>query len=159
MMKRALAFFMLSSALNAHAAPKIMLVMHGGAGTITRASMTPEKEKAYREKLEEALRTGHAVLLKGGSSVDAVEASIRVLEDSPLFNAGKGAVFTHEGRNEMDASVMEGKGRRAGAVAGVGCVKNPISAARAVLEKSEHVLLTGRGAELFATRQGLEIVD
>jgi len=136
-----------------------MLVMHGGAGTITRATMTPEKEKAYREKLEEALRTGHAVLVKGGSSVDAVEASIRVLEDSPLFNAGKGSVFTHEGRNEMDSSIMRGRDKAAGAVAGVTIIRNPISAARAVMEKSAHVLMVGHGAELFATKMGLEIVD
>jgi len=159
MLKRALAFFILAFALNAHAAQKIMLVMHGGAGTITRGSMTPEKEKAYREKLEEALRTGHAVLMKGGSSVDAVEAAIRVLEDSPLFNAGKGSVFTHEGKNEMDSSIMRGRDKAAGAVAGVTIIKNPISAARAVMEKSPHVLMVGHGAELFATKMGLEIVD
>ena len=96
-----------------------MLVMHGGAGTITRQSMTPETEKQYRETLEQALRTGHVILAKGGSSLDAVEASIRILEDSPLFNAGKGAVFTHEGRNEMDASIMDGRTMKAGSVAGV----------------------------------------
>jgi beta-aspartyl-peptidase (threonine type) len=139
--------------------PRIMLVMHGGAGTITRASMTPEKEKAYRETLEQALRTGHAVLAKGGTSVDAVEAAIHVLEDSPLFNAGKGAVFTHDGRNELDASIMRGRDKAAGAVAGVTIIKNPISAARAVMEKSPHVMMAGKGAELFATQQGLEIVD
>jgi L-asparaginase / beta-aspartyl-peptidase len=159
MMKRLLAFFILSCALGANAAPKIMLVMHGGAGTITRASMTPEKEKAYREALELALRTGQAVLMKGGSSVDAVEAAIHVLEDSPLFNAGKGAVFTHEGKNEMDSSIMRGRDKAAGAVAGVTIIKNPISAARAVMEKSPHVLMVGHGAELFATKMGLEIVD
>jgi beta-aspartyl-peptidase (threonine type) len=136
-----------------------MLVMHGGAGTITRATMTPELEKQYRETLEQALRTGHAVLTKGGTSIDAVEASIRILEDSPLFNAGKGAVFTHEGKNELDAAIMDGKTRKAGSVAGVTIVKNPISAARAVMEKSPHVMMIGRGAELFATKMGLEIVD
>jgi beta-aspartyl-peptidase (threonine type) len=144
---------------NAAPAAKIMLVMHGGAGTITRASMTPELEKQYRETLEQALRTGHAVLAKGGTSVDAVEASIHILEDSPLFNAGKGAVFTHEGRNELDASIMRGQDKAAGAVAGVTIIKNPISAARAVMEKSPHVLMAGKGAELFATKMGLEIVD
>src|SRR6185369_12688621 len=159
MTKRLLAFFILWCALGANAAPKIMLVMHGGAGTITRASMTPEKEKAYREALEQALRTGHAVLAKGGTSVDAVEASIKVLEDSPLFNAGKGSVFTHEGKNEMDSSIMRGRDRAAGAVAGVTIIKNPISAARAVMEKSAHVMMVGKGAELFATKMGLEIVD
>ncbi|MCU1349695.1 MAG: beta-aspartyl-peptidase (threonine type), partial [Acidobacteria bacterium] len=141
------------------ASPKIMLVMHGGAGTITKASMTPELEKQYRETLELALRTGQAVLAKGGTSVDAVEASIHILEDSPLFNAGKGAVFTHEGRNELDASIMRGKDKAAGAVAGVTIIRNPISAARAVMEKSPHVLMAGKGAELFATKMGLEIVD
>ena len=136
-----------------------MLVVHGGAGTITRASMTPELEKEYREKLAEAMKAGHAVLAKGGTSLDAVEAVIRILEDSPLFNAGKGAVFTHEGRNELDASIMDGRTLKAGAVAGVTILKNPITAARAVMEKSKHVLLVGRGAELFATKMGLEIVD
>ncbi|MDP9361335.1 MAG: isoaspartyl peptidase/L-asparaginase, partial [Acidobacteriota bacterium] len=139
--------------------PHIMLVMHGGAGTITRGSMTPEIEKQYRETLEQALRTGQLILTKGGTSVDAVEASIRILEDSPLFNAGKGAVFTHEGKNELDASIMEGKTKKAGAVAGVTILRNPISAARAVMEKSPHVMMVGRGAELFATKMGLEIVD
>jgi beta-aspartyl-peptidase (threonine type) len=121
--------------------------------------MTPELEREYRAKLEEALKTGHAVLAKGGSSIDAVEATIHVMEDSPLFNAGKGAVFTHEGRNEMDASIMDGKTKKAGAVAGVTIIRNPISAARAVMDKSPHVMMMGRGAELFATKMGLEIVD
>ena len=138
---------------------KIMLVIHGGAGTITRASLTPEAEKDFRAKLTEALKTGHAVLARGGSSVDAVEATIHVMEDSPLFNAGKGAVFTHEGRNEMDAAIMDGRTKMAGAVAGVTVIRNPISAARAVMEKSPHVMMSGRGAELFATKMGLEIVD
>jgi beta-aspartyl-peptidase (threonine type) len=141
------------------ASAKTMFVMHGGAGTITRKSMTPEQEAAIRAKMEEALKAGHAVLARGGSSVDAVEASIRILEDSPLFNAGKGAVFTHEGRNELDSSIMDGKNMKAGAVAGVTIVKNPISLARAVMEKSKHVMLVGKGAELFATTVGLEIVD
>ena len=140
-------------------APRTMLVIHGGAGTITHASMTPETEKAYRQAMEEALRAGHAVLARGGTSLDAVEATIHVMEDSPLFNAGKGAVFTHEGRNELDASIMDGKNKRAGAVAGVTIIRNPISAARAVMEKSPHVMMAGRGAELFATKMGLEIVD
>jgi beta-aspartyl-peptidase (threonine type) len=136
-----------------------MLVMHGGAGTITRQTMTPELEKQYREAIETALRTGHAILAKGGTSLDAVEASVRVLEDNPLFNAGKGAVFTHEGRNELDASIMEGKTMKAGAVAGVTIIRNPITAARAVMEKSKHVMMAGKGAELFATSVGIEIVD
>src|SRR5438552_14359959 len=136
-----------------------MLVMRGGAGTITRQSMSADMEKQYRETLEQALRTGHAFLAKGGTSLDAVEASIRLLEDSPLFNDGKGSVFTHEGRNEMDAAIMDGKNKRAGSVAGVTIVKNPISAARAVMEKSPHVMMSGHGADLFATQVGLEIVD
>ncbi|HEX2061970.1 MAG TPA: isoaspartyl peptidase/L-asparaginase [Thermoanaerobaculia bacterium] len=142
-----------------HTTPKTMLVIHGGAGTITRASMSAEAEKQYREGLEHALRTGHAVLARGGSSLDAVEAAIRTMEDNPLFNAGKGAVFTHEGRNELDASIMDGKTKKAGSVAGVTIIRNPITAARAVMEKSAHVMMVGRGAELFATKMGLEIVD
>ena len=146
-------------AMGQEAGKKTMLVIHGGAGTITRQSMTPETEKQYREALEQALRIGHTVLAKGGSSLDAVEATIRFMEDSPLFNAGKGAVFTHEGRNELDASIMDGKTKAAGSVAGVTIIKNPITAARAVMERSEHVMMVGKGAELFATKMGLEIVD
>lgn len=138
---------------------KIMFVIHGGAGTITRQSMSPEREKEYRAALEDALRRGQAILAKGGTSLDAVEAAIRLLEDNPLFNAGKGAVFTHDGKNELDASIMDGRTLKAGAVAGVTIIRNPISAARAVMEKSKHVMMVGRGAELFATMMGLEIVD
>ena len=107
-----LAILTMMVATNVLAQTKPMLVMHGGAGTITRAGMTPEMEKQYRETLEQALRAGHAVLMKGGASLDAVETSIRILEDSPLFNAGKGAVFTHEGKNELDAAIMSGSSRR-----------------------------------------------
>jgi beta-aspartyl-peptidase (threonine type) len=153
------AVLMIMFATTALAQSKPMLVMHGGAGTITRASMTPEMEKQYRETLEQALRAGHAVLMKGGASLDAVETSIRILEDSPLFNAGKGAVFTHDGRNELDAAIMNGKTLAAGSIAGVTVVKNPISLARAVMEKSKHVMLAGKGAEEFAKQAGLEIVD
>lgn len=138
---------------------RYVLVIHGGAGTIRKADMTPEREQAYRETLEEALRTGHKLLQAGSSSLDAVEATIHVLEDSPLFNAGKGAVFTHEGRNELDASIMDGQSGKAGAVAGVQTIRNPISAARAVMEKTEHVMLSGAGADQFAAESGLEIVD
>ena len=137
---------------------KITLVIHGGAGTITRQNMTPEKEKAYRETLDKALETGYAVLAKGGTSLDAVEATIHVMEDSPLFNAGKGAVFTHDGKNEMDAAIMDGKTLKAGAIAGVTTIKNPISTARKVMDKSEHVMLIGKGAEQFAKLQGETIV-
>src|SRR5947209_12473181 len=156
-MKIAVLMMMLATAAAAQKGP--ILVMHGGAGTITRATMTPEMEKQYRETLEQALRAGHAVLMKGGSGLDAVETSIRILEDSPLFNAGKGAVFTHEGKNEMDAAIMNGKTMAAGSVAGVTVIKNPISAARAVMEKSKHVMLVGKGAEEFEKQEGLEIDD
>jgi len=141
------------------AAEKTMLVIHGGAGTITRKGMSAEMEQQYRAGLAQALKTGHAVLAKGGSSLDAVEAAIRVLEDNPLFNAGKGAVFTHEGRNELDAAIMDGRTKAAGSIAGVTIIRNPITAARAVMEKSKHVMMIGRGAELFATKMGLEVVD
>jgi len=138
---------------------KITLVIHGGAGTITRANMTPEKEKAYREVLNTALQRGYAVLKEGGTSLKAVETAIMVMEDSPLFNAGKGAVFTHEGKNEMDAAIMEGNTLKAGSIAGVTTIKNPIRGAIAVMEKSQHVLMAGKGADQFAKEQGLEIVD
>jgi beta-aspartyl-peptidase (threonine type) len=139
--------------------PRLGFVMHGGAGTIRRGSMTPEREKEYRAKLEEALLAGYKALQAGKTSVDAVEIAIRILEDSPLFNAGKGAVFTHDGKNELDSSIMDGKTLMAGGVAGLHHVKNPISLARAVMEKSPHVLLFGDGAEQFAKEQKIELVD
>ncbi len=138
---------------------KITLVIHGGAGTILKKNMTPEKEKAYQEVLNQALQTGYKILQNGGTSLDAVEATIRVMEDSPLFNAGKGAVFTNEGKNEMDAAIMDGNTLKAGAIAGVNVIKNPISTARKVMENSPHVMLIGRGAEQFAKEQGMEVVD
>lgn len=138
---------------------KAVLVIHGGAGAPSRKNLTPEREAAYRRDLETALRAGHEAWKAGKDGIDIVEAAVVVLEDSPLFNAGKGAVFTHEGKNELDASVMEGKTHRAGAVAGVTTVKNPIRAARAVMEKSPHVMMIGAGAETFAKENGLEIVD
>lgn len=137
----------------------ITLVIHGGAGTIKRENMTPEREKAYREGLNQALEAGYGVLESGGPALEAVIATIKVLEDNPLFNAGKGAVFTNEGKNELDASIMDGSNLMAGAVAGVTTIKNPITAAYAVMSKSEHVMMAGRGAEEFAEEQGLEIVD
>lgn len=142
-------------------APRIEwgLVMHGGAGTMAPGDMTPELERQYRETMEQALRAGHAALVEGGSSLDAVVAAIVILEDSPLFNAGRGAVFTAEGTNSHDASIMYGPTLEAGAVAGVGTVRNPIRLARAVMESSPHVMLSGEGAEIFAAGQGLEIVD
>jgi beta-aspartyl-peptidase (threonine type) len=136
----------------------ITLVIHGGAGTITRENLTPEKEKAYHLKLQEALDSGFLVLEKGGKSVDAVVAAIKILEDSPLFNAGKGAVFTNDGRNELDASIMDGGNLMAGAVAGVTTVKNPITAAYAVMTRSSHVMMAGKGADEFAAEQGLVMV-
>jgi beta-aspartyl-peptidase (threonine type) len=139
--------------------PEWAIVIHGGAGNINPADFTPEKEKAYKDKLVEALETGGNILKNGGTSLDAVEASIRVLEDSPLFNAGQGAVFNADGINELDASIMDGKNLGAGAVANVRTVKNPISAARKVMENSPHVMLIKDGAEKFAEEQELEIVD
>ncbi|RMG62577.1 MAG: isoaspartyl peptidase/L-asparaginase [Calditrichaeota bacterium] len=136
----------------------IAIVIHGGAGTIRRESMTAAMDSAYRAKLAEALQAGYAVLKKGGSSLDAVEAAIMVMEDSPLFNAGKGAVFTRAGTNEMDASIMDGKTLNAGAVGGVMHIKNPIHLARLVMEKTPHVLLVGEGAERFALAQGIALV-
>ena len=135
------------------------LAIHGGAGTITRENMSTEKEAEYISKLTAALKTGYAILENGGSGLDAVEATIKVMEDSPLFNAGKGAVFTGAGTNELDASIMDGATLQGGAVAGVKTVKNPISAARKVMEKTGHVLLAGEGADAFAKEQGLDIVD
>jgi beta-aspartyl-peptidase (threonine type) len=145
-------------AAEAESPNEVALVIHGGAGTIRRDAMSSELEAEYRATLAAALETGHALLAAGGSSLDAVEATIRLLEDSPLFNAGKGAVFTADGRNELDASIMDGATRGAGAVAAVTTLKNPISAARAVMEASPHVLLAGPGAEAFARTQGLEEV-
>ncbi|KQS42181.1 isoaspartyl peptidase [Pedobacter sp. Leaf194] len=138
---------------------KYVMVIHGGAGTILKKNMTPEKEAAYIAVLTQALKTGYAQIQAGKSSLDAVEATIHVMENDPHFNAGKGAVFTHDGRNELDAAIMDGKTLMAGAVAGVTTVKNPISAARAVMEKSEHVMMVGSGADQFAKDAGLEIVD
>jgi beta-aspartyl-peptidase (threonine type) len=135
------------------------IVIHGGAGKINPDDFTAEKEKACREKLTEALETGGNILKNGGTSLDAVEATIRILEDSPLFNAGKGAVFNADGQNELDAAIMDGQTMKAGAVANVKTIKNPISAARKVMENSLHVLLIKEGAEKFASEQGLEIVD
>ncbi len=139
--------------------PEFAIVIHGGAGTILKKNMTPEKEAAYKAKLEEAIKVGHDILKNGGTSLDAVEKTINVLEDSPLFNAGKGAVFTHEETNELDASIMDGKTLNAGASAGTTTVKNPINLARAVMEKSNHVMLSGKGAETFAESQGIKLVE
>lgn len=135
------------------------IVIHGGAGTILKENMTPEQELAYKKVLEEAIKVGYNILKNGGSSMDAVEKTINVMEDSPLFNAGKGAVFTNAETNELDASIMDGKTLNAGASAGTTIVKNPINLARAIMEKSEHVMLSGKGAEQFAIEQNLDIVN
>ncbi len=139
-------------------ATKYVMVIHGGAGTIEKQHMTPEKEAAYTAALTEALQSGYDLLKEGKSSMDAVQAAVNVMENSPLFNAGKGAVFTNEGKNELDASIMDGKTLKAGAVAGVTNIKNPINAARAVMDKSEHVMMVGKGAELFAASNGCDTV-
>jgi beta-aspartyl-peptidase (threonine type) len=133
-------------------------VIHGGAGTITRGKMTIALEQEYRAALTQALTTGYDILRKDGAGLDAVEAALRLLEDSPLFNAGKGAVFTNAGTNELDASIMDGGTLKAGAVSVLKHVKNPISLARMVMEKSQHVMLVGEGAETFARQQGVEMV-
>lgn len=138
---------------------KYVVVIHGGAGTILKKDMSPELEEQYRAKLKEALTQSYQKIKEGKSSLEAVEVAIVVMEDSPLFNAGKGAVFTSDGRNELDASIMYGKDKSAGAVAGLTVVKNPIKAAIAVMQKSEHVMMIGKGAEQFAKKEGLEIVN
>ncbi len=139
--------------------PNFGIVIHGGAGTILRKNMTPEMEAQYRETLALAIQTGHAILKAGGSSQEAVEKTIHVMEDSPLFNAGKGAVLTADETIELDASFMNGATLDAGAIAGVQTIKHPISAAIAVMEDSPHVMLSGKGAEAFAASQGLELVS
>jgi beta-aspartyl-peptidase (threonine type) len=141
-----------------HAAVPPVLVIHGGAGVIKR-ELSPAKEKAIRAAMTKALESGYAQLKAGKSSVDAVSAAIVVLEDDPNFNAGKGAVFTHDGRNELDAAIMDGDSRRAGAVAGVERIRNPILLARAVMEKTPYVMLSGQGAEAFAQSIGMPLVD
>ena len=160
-----IAAFFLVAALTACAtpqqepAPRWSIVVHGGAGVIERANLTPELEAQYRAAMQRALDTGGGILESGGSSLDAVEAVIREMEDDPLFNAGHGAVFTAEGGNELDASIMDGRNRAAGAVAGLTRTRHPITAARAVMERSRHVMLIGEGAEGFARAQNLEQVD
>ncbi len=139
--------------------PRFAIAIHGGAGTILKSSMTPEQDALYRTKLTEAIDIGYAILENGGTSLDAVEAVVQRLEDDSLFNAGKGSVFNSEGKVELDASIMDGNTLKAGAVAGVHHVKNPIRLARAVMEQSEHVFFIGDGAEKFAQEKGLELVD
>lgn len=134
----------------------IAIAIHGGAGTITPASMTPELEKAYKQALSHALDQGYQVLEKGGSALDAVEMAVVLLEDSPLFNAGRGSVFTKEGKHEMDAAIMCGKTLEAGAVAGVRNIRNPVRLTRAIMEHSDHVFLSGYGAEEFARKYNID---
>ncbi len=138
---------------------KFCLAIHGGAGNMLKKGLTPEKETEYLNTMKEALQKGYGMLAQGSEAVDVVEAVIKVLEDSPLFNAGKGSVFSHDGTNEMDAAIMDGKSLDAGAVATVRKIKNPISAAKAIMRKSKFVFLSGKGAEKFAALNNIEIVD
>lgn len=166
-----LLFFCLSACQNPDAAtsqaqapseskrPAYAMAIHGGAGTILKENMTTEEEQAYQAALDSALTIGEELLKAGAPALDVVCKTIEYLENNPLFNAGKGAVFTNDGRNELDASIMDGRTQNAGAVGGVTNIKNPIYAARAVMEKSEHVMLVGKGAETFAEEQGIETVD
>lgn len=158
-MTAAAALALLATPAVAQETPRWSLAIHGGAGVIERASLTPERDAAYRAGLQAALDAGSAVLAQGGSSLDAVQAAIQSLEDNPLFNAGRGAVFTAAGKNELDAAVMNGADLTAGAVAGLTRTRHPIAAARAVMEQSPHVMLIGEGAESFAASVGLEQVD
>lgn len=135
------------------------IVIHGGAGTILKENMTDSLENAYLNKLDEAIMHGYKMLEEGSSSIDVVEEVVKVLEDSPLFNAGKGAVFTNDGKNELDAAIMDGSNLKAGTVAGLTRIKNPISLARLVMDKSEHVMMIGQGAEQFAESQGMSFID
>lgn len=137
----------------------LAIAIHGGAGTIDKAKFSPEQEKAYRAKLSEAVEAGYSVLEKGGESLDAVTAAITVLEQSEFFNAGRGAVYTYDGGHELDASIMDGRNRQAGAVAGVKHVESPIKLARLVMDNSVHVMLSGQGAEEFAKEQGIELIE
>lgn len=161
--RMAVAAAMLASLLAAPAAAqdsaRWSFAIHGGAGVIERDSLTPEQDAAYRAALHRALEAGSAVLANGGSALDAIQAAIELMEDDPLFNAGRGAVFTAAGRNELDAAVMDGSSLQAGAVAGLTVTRHPIAAARAVMEQSPHVMLIGEGADAFAASVGLEQVD
>lgn len=155
----AIALALFASPAAAQDAPRWSFAIHGGAGVIERDSLTPEQDAAYRAALHRALEAGSAVLANGGSALDAVQAAIELMEDDPMFNAGRGAVFTAAGRNELDAAVMNGSDLTAGAVAGLTTTRHPIAAARAVMERSPHVMLIGEGADTFAASVGLEQVD
>jgi beta-aspartyl-peptidase (threonine type) len=137
----------------------IAIVIHGGAGTILKENMTDSLEQAYLSILDQAVSKGYQMLENEKSSLDVVEEVVKILEDSPLFNAGKGAVFTNDGKHELDAAIMDGSNQKAGAVAGLTRIKNPISLARLVMEKSEHVMMIGQGAEIFAEAHGIEFVN
>lgn len=154
----AIGVFVMTAAAEA-AQPKWAIVVHGGAGVIERKDLTPEQDAAYRAAMAKVTDAGADVLKRGGSALDAIEATIHLLEDDPLFNAGRGAVFTAEGKNELDAAIMDGATLKAGAVGGLTRTRHPISAARAVMDKSPHVFLIGSGADAFAAAQGLEQVD
>jgi beta-aspartyl-peptidase (threonine type) len=156
-MKHVLLFYSILLAFTA-SAQKYVLAIHGGAGSLQPGMVSAEKERQYKKGLQNALDAGNKILKAGGTATDAVAAAIMVLEDDSLFNAGRGAVFTSEGRNELDASIMDGKTLKAGAVAGITTVKNPITAARAVMDKSPHVMMAGRGAEQFAEEKGCTVV-
>ena len=149
---------MLASATVLGDKPMVAIAIHGGAGTMPRTEMTPEAEAAYRADLQKALDAGYQVLESGGASMDAVTTAVRILEDSPLFNAGKGSVFNRDGVVEMDAAVMDGATLKAGSVTGIMHIKNPIDLARLVMEQSGHVMLAGRGAEEFALEKGMTLV-
>ncbi|MGI9265801.1 MAG: isoaspartyl peptidase/L-asparaginase, partial [Gammaproteobacteria bacterium] len=161
-MKSLLSLWLLLAGLSPviHAAENAgpVLAIHGGAGTMPTDSLTPEIRQKFESALREALGAGYKILIEGGSAVEAVTSAIVIMEDNPLFNAGRGAVFTHEGRNEMDASVMDGSTLEAGAVGGVRLVRNPILLARRVMEKSDHVFLAGNGAIEFAIGQGVQMM-
>ncbi len=152
-------FLFLTFSVSSQNSGNYTLVIHGGAGNIAKANLPADKIVEFEAKLTEVLKHGDSILKAGGTSLDAVESCVRMMENSPLFNAGKGAVFNADGKNELDAAIMDGKTGLAGAVAGVKTIRNPITAARAVMEKSNHVMLSGIGAETFAAEQGLEIVS
>jgi beta-aspartyl-peptidase (threonine type) len=138
---------------------KIAIALHGGAGTILRSTMTPELQQQYESGLQDALEAGYKLLEQGGTSLDAVEAAVRQLEDFPLFNAGRGSVFNNEGKHEMDAAIMEGTHLRAGAVSGISTVKNPVTLAKKIMQESDHVMLCGEGAERFARQHGIRFEE
>ncbi len=163
-MMKPIALFALFAAVFASPAlaqdePRWSIAIHGGAGTIERGSVSPEREAEYEAALQKALDTGSAILAEGGTAMEAVQAAIVIMEDEPLFNAGRGAVYTWEGENELDASIMDGRDRSAGAVTGVKTIKNPILLADMVRTESPHVFLMGEGAEQFAAERGIEAVD